>query len=331
MSGKRWAALILSVALFFISVLYQLSISSTDDTYEKLLSDTYFDEKVIKQGESIGSPTIAVLNLEGVIQDIGDVPFMGSLAYNHKQFLKMIEEAGKADHVDGIILRVNSPGGGVVESAEIHDKLVEIRELYGKPIYVSMGNTAASGGYYVSAPADKIVAHPATITGSIGVIMENINFAELADDLGIDFNTLTSGEYKDIMSASRPMTEEEENILQTIIDDMYDDFVQVIVDGRGMSDSQVRELADGRIYTGKQAKDLNLVDDLETFDDAMEMMKDDYGWKSANVIEYEFKLGLGQLFGFSAKSLFKKDSELLGVMNIMRDSSGPRAMYLYSR
>src|SRR5690625_3196249 len=331
MCGKRWAALILSITFFFFSFVYHLSLSSPDESYENVLKDNYFKEKIVTEEATIGAPKIVALNLEGIIQDVGEVPFMSSIAYSHKNFLKMIDKAGKDENVDGIILKVNTPGGGVVESAEIHDKLVEIRELYGKPIYVSMGNTAASGGYYVSAPADKIVAHPATITGSIGVIMENINFAELADDLGIDFNTLTSGEYKDIMSASRPMTEEEENILQTIIDDMYDDFVQVIVDGRGMSDSQVRELADGRIYTGKQAKDLNLVDDLETFDDAMEMMKDDYGWKSANVIEYEFKLGLGQLFGFSAKSLFKKDSELLGVMNIMRDSSGPRAMYLYSR
>jgi len=331
MSGKRWAALILSVALFFISVLYQLSISSTDDTYEKLLSDTYFDEKVIKQGESIGSPTIAVLNLEGVIQDIGDVPFMGSLAYNHKQFLKMIEEAGKADHVDGIILRVNTPGGGVVESAEIHDKLVEVRELYQKPIYVSMGNTAASGGYYVSAPADKIVAHPATVTGSIGVIMENINFSELAEDMGIDFNTFTSGKYKDILSASRPMTDEEKDILQTIVDEMYDDFVQVIVEGRGMSESKVRELADGRIYTGKQAKELDLVDALGSFEDTVALMEEDFDWNGAELIEYKVGVGLGQLLGFSVKNLFQKDSELLGILNIIRDSSGPRAMYLYSR
>lgn len=331
MSGKRWAALILSVALFFISVLYQLSISSTDDTYEKLLSDTYFDEKVIKQGESIGSPTIAVLNLEGVIQDIGGVPFMGSLAYNHKQFLKMIEEAGKADHVDGIILRVNSPGGGVVESAEIHDKLVEVRELYGKPIYVSMGNMAASGGYYVSAPADKIVAHPATVTGSIGVIMENINLAEFADKYGIDFNTIKSGEFKDIMSSSRPMTEDEREILQSIIDEMYDDFVQVIVDGRGISETEVRDIADGRIYTGKQAKDLNLIDGLGSFEDTVAMMEDDLGLEGAHLIQYEMGVGLRQLFSISVKSLFKKDYELHKFINVLRDSSGPRAMYLYTR
>src|SRR5690625_7257568 len=122
----------------------------------------------------------------------------------------MLDQSGIDESVDGIILKVNTPGGGVVESAEIHDKVVEIRKETEKPIYVSMGNTAASGGYYVSAPADKIVAHPATLTGSIGVIMESINFAELADQVGIDFKTIKSGEFKDIMSSSREMTRSEE-------------------------------------------------------------------------------------------------------------------------
>src|SRR5690625_6000164 len=99
-----------------------------------------------------------------------------------------------------IIVNVDSPGGGVVESATIHDKVVEIQEDYDKPVYVTMGNTAASGGYYVAAPAGKIVAHPATLTGSIGVIMQSINFTDLADDLGFDFNTIKSGKIKDTMS-----------------------------------------------------------------------------------------------------------------------------------
>lgn len=331
MSGKRWAALILAVFLFFISGIYQLSISNSSEAVESITGDTLFKEKVIRQGKGLGSPRIAVLNLEGVIQDVGEIPFMSSLAYSHQHFLKMIEQAGEDEFIDGIILRVNSPGGGVVESAEIHDKLVEVRELYDKPIYVSMGNTAASGGYYVSAPADKIVAHPATVTGSIGVIMENINLAEFADKHGIDFNTITSGEYKDIMSISRPMREDEEVILQTIIDEMYDDFVQVIVEGRGMSEAEVRKIADGRIYTGRQAKDLNLIDDVGTFEDTVAMMESDHELEGAHLIQYEISFGLGQIFSLAAKNIFNKDTELLQLMNVIRDSSGPRAMYLYSK
>src|SRR5690625_3918150 len=113
MSGKRWAALILAFGLFLVSIVYQLSLTPTTESDGDFLSDTYFDTKIIKEG-SLGGPRIVVLNLEGVIQDIGDVPFMSSVTYNHQQFLRMIEKAGEDSSVDGIILRVNSPGGGVV-------------------------------------------------------------------------------------------------------------------------------------------------------------------------------------------------------------------------
>src|SRR5699024_501066 len=165
-------ALIIAFGLFVFSVITQLFTSgaSTDDADQFLSTEAGFEETVVEKG--IGTSKIANLNLDGVIQDLGDVPFMSGLTYNHKGFLKMIDKAAEDRNVEGIILRVNTPGGGVVESAEIHEKLVNVSEEYEKPIYVSMGNTAASGGYYVSAPADKIVAHPATLTGSIGVIME---------------------------------------------------------------------------------------------------------------------------------------------------------------
>ncbi len=332
MNSKRWAALGVAVVLFFISVFYQFSVSRSDEGgYEALLGDSEFKEKVIRAGKTPLSPTIVVLNLEGIILDVGDIGFMSPTGYNHRQFLKMIEQAGEDDRVEGIILRVNSPGGGVVESAEVYDKLLEVRESTNKPIYVSMGNTAASGGYYVSAPADKIVAHPGTVTGSIGVIMESINYAELAEDIGIDFNTITSGEFKDIMSSSRPMTEEEEAILQSIVDEMYDDFVQAIVNGRGMSEADVRKVADGRIYTGKQAKEVGLVDELGTLDDTIALLEEDHGLKGANVVEYEMGFDVFQLFGFTAKNLFQKDTDLHSLINLIRDTSGPRAMYLYSR
>src|SRR5699024_10481245 len=248
-----------------------------------------------------------------------------------RRFLEMNEYAGEEPNVAVVIVNVNSPGGGVVESAEIHDKLIEVQEEYNKPVYASMGNVAASGGYYVSAPADKIVAHPATLTGSIGVIMESVNYAELADKLGIDFNTIKSGEFKDIMSSSREMTDEEEDILQTMIDELFDEFVQVIVDGRGMSESDVRKLADGRIYTGKQAKENGLIDEVGSLEDTIAFMQADHQLENAQVVEYEASQGLWGLLSYSAQNNFRKDTELQGIMNIIRDSSGPRAMYLYSR
>ncbi len=329
MSGQRWAALILAIGLFFVSVFYQLSLTNTDSIDRLVNNKIYFDEKVIQEGGL--NHKIVVLNLDGIIQDVGSLPFSNQMVYDHRQFLQSITYAGEDDSVDGIILHVNTPGGGVVESAEIHARLVEIQEKYNKPLYISMGNTAASGGYYVAAPADKIVAHPATLTGSIGVIMESINYAELADKLGIDFNTIKSGEFKDIMSGSRTMTDDEEEILQTMIDELFDEFVQVIVDGRGMSEEEVRTLADGRIYTGKQAKENGLIDELGSLEDTITLMENDYALENAQVVQYEVNQGFWSLLNYSAQNIFKKDSELQGIMNLIRDSSGPRAMYLYSR
>ncbi|MFD2761651.1 signal peptide peptidase SppA, partial [Lentibacillus juripiscarius] len=249
----------------------------------------------------------------------------------HERFLEKLEHVGKDRSVDGIILRVNTPGGGVVESDEIHDQIVKVQEKYDKPVYVSMGNTAASGGYYVSAPADKIVAHPATLTGSIGVIMESMNFAELADQVGIDFNTIKSGEFKDIMSQNREMTDQERDILQTMVDDMYADFVDVIVEGRDMAESKVRELGDGRVYTGSQAADNGLVDALGSMEDTVSMMKKDFDWPNAKVVEYKGGFEWNQFLSSSVKSMFGQETELLDIQELLRQSNGPRAMYLYSK
>ncbi len=138
----------------------------------------------------------------------------------------------------GVVLEVNTPGGGVVESADIYDALRTIQMEKEIPIYVSMGGMAASGGYYVSAPADKIFVNPETITGSIGVIMESVNYAKLAEKYGIDFNTIKTGPYKDIMSGSREMKDEERAMLQEMINDSYERFVDIIEEGRDMTEAK---------------------------------------------------------------------------------------------
>src|SRR5690625_382401 len=331
MSGRRWTALIIAAALFILSVVIQLTgdpgkDDKTDTPFA--FQDSMFKEKVLKRGT--GSKKIAVLNLDGVIQDLGSTPFMDTLAYDHRRFLEMIEYAGEDPNVEGVIVNVNSPGGGVVESAEIHDKLIEVQEEYNKPVYASMGNVAASGGYYVSAPADKIVAHPATLTGSIGVITESVDISELADEYGIDFNTIKSGKHKDIMSPKRKMTDEEEEILQVMTNDLYDDIVEVIVNGRDMSEEKVRELGDGRIYTRKQAKEHELVDDLGTLDDAIKMMKEEQDLKGAQVIEYEPGYSLRQMFSLSADNILRSDAKVHDILNLIEQSRGPRLMYLYA-
>lgn len=333
MNGKRWLALGIAAGLFLVSVIVQFSTTAATTNFADMFNEEeeLFEEMVVEKGSANSKNKIAVLNLEGVIQDTGSDSLFDSGGYNHQRFLKMIETAGEDHTVDGIILRVNSPGGGVVESAEIHKKIEEVQEETEKPVYVSMGNTAASGGYYVSAPADKIVANSATLTGSIGVIMESTNYSELADKLGIDFNTIKSGEFKDIMSGSRKMKGEEKEILQDMVDEMYGEFVQVIMDGRDMSEDTVRDLADGRVYTGKQAKQNKLVDELGTMEDTITMMEDDYDLKGAKVIQYDANFGFKNLIGASAQSMFKPDSELNGILELARQSDGPQAKYLYSK
>ncbi|MFD2042885.1 signal peptide peptidase SppA [Ornithinibacillus salinisoli] len=329
MNAKRWFALLAAAVLFIVSIGMQLISSFATANFEQMFAfqDKKFVEEIVEEG--IGNK-IVVLHLDGVIQDTAPSTLINTTSYNHKRFLEMLDEAGKDNSVDGIILRVNTPGGGVVESAEIHDKIVDIQNEYEKPIYVSMGNTAASGGYYISAPADKIVAHPATLTGSIGVIMEGYDLSGLAEDLGVDFNTIKSGEFKDIMSFSREMTDEERDILQTMIDDMYADFVKVIVDGRGMSEATVRDIGDGRVYTGKQAQENGLVDALGSMDDTIAMMKEDYDWDDVQVVKYNNALGFEQFLGMSTQNLFGDEKKLLSMMDVIRESNAPRAMYLYS-
>ncbi|OZU87796.1 signal peptide peptidase SppA [Virgibacillus indicus] len=330
MSTKRWIALIVAAVLFVVSIGFQVISSAATANFDQLFNsqEKKFDEKVIEEGE--GTDKIAVVRLDGIIQSAAANPIINANAYNHKRFLEMLDEAGQDRGIDAIVVRVNTPGGGVVESAEIHDKIVEIQEEHEKPVYISMGNTAASGGYYIAAPADKIIAHPATLTGSIGVIMESFNFAEFADEHGIDFNTIKSGEFKDIMSSSRPMTDEERELLQTMIDDLYGDFVQVIVDGREMSEERVREIGDGRIYTGSQAKEIGLVDELGSLDDTIAMLKEDYELDNAAVIEYENSFGINRFLGGAVQSLFRTESDLIGIKDLLRESNAPRAMYLYS-
>lgn len=330
MDKKRWIALVIAAILFVFSIGFQLTATVASSDFSNLLRNNTkgFSEKVIENGN--GNEKIAVIHLEGVIQDGTGNSLINANAYNHKLFLKMLEEVGKDRTVDGLVIRVNSPGGGVVESAEIHDKITVIQEEYKKPVYVSMGNTAASGGYYIAAPADKIVAHPATLTGSIGVIMESINFADLADKYGVDFNTIKSGEFKDIMSSSRKMTKEEREILQTMIDELYDEFVQVIVDGRGLSEKEVRKLGDGRVYTGTQAKEQALVDELGSMDDTIAMMKKDYDLDHASVVEYGSGLDIGGFLGSKVQGMFGSESDLIGIKDLLRESNAPRAMYLYS-
>lgn len=332
MNGKRWAALGIAAVLFFVSIAVgaatTLFTADTENIIDELFaSESAFYEEVI-EGEDY-SNVIAVFDVEGTIQDTGEASLLSSTTYNHRAFMDKLKMAEENDDIKGIILRVNSPGGGVVESAEIHEKILDIKKVK-KPVYVSMGSMAASGGYYISAPADKIYASPETMTGSLGVIMQGYNYEKLAKKYGVEFQTIKSGPHKDIMSPTREMTGEEREILQDMIDNSYDQFVKIIADGRGMTDKEVREIADGRIYDGRQAKENHLIDDFGHLDDVIAAMKTDIGKKDAQVIRYTDEAGFGSLFSMGAQKMLGNDVETAVLTKILSSSNSPRLMYLYA-
>lgn len=333
-NGKRWAALGIAAVLLIVSSGVSFVKTLFSDGQESFINlmfpTTDFTEEVIEDGNPMKK--IVVLDVEGVIQDTGEASsFVQSAGYNHKSFMEKLNTIEEDSSVRGVVLRVNSPGGGVVESAEVHDKLVEITKKRKKPVYVSMGSMAASGGYYISAPATKIFAAKDTMTGSLGVIMESYNFTELADKLGIDTITIKSGPHKDIMSSTRKMTEEEKHILQEMINNAYGDFVKVISDGRGIPQEEVRKLADGRIYDGRQAKQLNLIDDFGYLDDTIAAMKKDKNLKDAQVVRYANNdFGFGSLFGVTANKLMGQDSSAKALTELLSYRNSPRLMYLYA-
>ncbi len=181
-----------------------------------------------------------------------------------RQFKKYRENSS----VKGIVFRVDSPGGGVSASQEIYEEVKKTRDE-GKPVVVSMGSVAASGGYYVSCGASKIVANPGTVTGSIGVISQFMNFNQLMGKVGVGTTTVKSGKFKDTGSPYREMTEEEKKYFQETIDDVYQQFLSVVESERKLSPEVAKKLADGRIFTGRKAYEVGLVDTLGTYEDAI--------------------------------------------------------------
>lgn len=335
MTGKRWAALGIAAVLLFFSIAINMFSAFAFGNFEKSLdelfgaSDELFVEEVIEEGDVFNQ--IAVLELNGTIQDTGDVTsFFASEGYNHRSFMEKLEHVKDDNTVKAVIIRVNTPGGGVVESAEIHDKIVEIQEEAKKPVYISMGSMAASGGYYISAPAHKIYATPETLTGSLGVIMQGYNFSGLAEKYGVEFVTIKSGPYKDIMSPTREMTEEERNILQEMINNSYEGFVDVIAKGRGMTKEQVKKIADGRVYDGRQAKELNLIDGFGYLSDVVEVVKKEQKLKDAQVVRYTESFGFGSLFSMGAQKMMGEQHEISDLIQILSKSHSPRLMYLYA-
>ena len=216
---------------------------------------------------------VAVINIEGTIvcgADSKENLFQQANGVTSGTIMKQIREAAADDSVKALVLRIDSGGGSATADEEVGRELLRFKEQTQKPIVATMGNTGASAAYWIAACAsDKIYANATTLTGSIGVYMPYMNTEELFKKIGITSDKIKSGPYKDIMSNDRPMTTEEKQILQNIVDEIYDQFVYTVSAGRRMETSKVRAIADGRIYTGRQAKNIGLVDELGDYYDAL--------------------------------------------------------------
>jgi protease-4 len=201
-------------------------------------------------------PRVAVVELEGMILDVEDL-------------LKELKSHRENPQVKAVVIRINSPGGVVGPSQELHDALLRVRKA-GKPVVASLGAVAASGGYYVAVGADQIYANPGTLTGSIGVIMQMANVESLMKKVGVDYVVVKSGRYKDLGNFSRPMSPEERRVLQALLDDVHAQFIGAVAAGRRIDESQVRQFADGRVFSGVQAMALKMVDELGGLEDAID-------------------------------------------------------------
>lgn len=206
-------------------------------------------------GAPLFGPRVAIVEIEGIILDVDDVV----------QELKGLRENPT---VRAVVMRINSPGGVVGPTQEVHDAILRLRQA-GKPVVASLGAVAASGGYYIAVAADQIYANPGTLTGSIGVIMQLANFEQLMKKVGVDYVVVKAGQFKDIGNVGRPMTPDERRVLQALLDDVHGQFIGAVASGRKLEREQVVRFADGRVFSGMQAKDLKMVDALGGLEDAV--------------------------------------------------------------
>ncbi len=267
-----------------------------------------------KAGAHSGSKSGQAFSLS---DKIGVVPVEGIIS-NSQEISDNIDEFARDSSITAVVLRIDSPGGGVAASQEIYESIKELKKK--KKVVVSMGSVAASGGLLIACAADKIVANPGTITGSISAIMQFANVEELFKKIGVKASVVKSGQYKDIGSPLREMTPEERIIIQELVDDIYSQFIDVIVENRKLTREQVVAIADGRVFTGRKAKELGLVDQLGDLSSAARLASELSGKdgkydlvypqkKNPTVFEYMFESAANQF----TRALTQKAEKWSGV------------------
>ncbi len=242
-------------------------------------------EKLI---EGAGDRKILLLDVTGIISEEKERARLRSTAGMVDEVREALKKAEEDKKIAGVVLRINSPGGTVTASDILRHELLAYRQKTGVPVVACMMGVAASGGYYIATAADEITAHPTTITGSIGVIAMKFNVQGLFEKIGVESETIKSGDKKDILSPFRPATPEEIRLLQAIIDQLQTRFIDVIVAGRKgtMTRDEIVKAADGRVYTARQALDLRLIDRIAYLDETIDGLKKRLNLEKAQIITY---------------------------------------------
>lgn len=263
---------------------------------------------------------IAVINIKGTIMS---EPSSSSDVVSAKNIKEMIDKAQNDRQVKAVIVDINSPGGGIVAS----DQIYQYFKKFTKPIIsIYSGEVAASGGLYVSMGTDKIISHAETLTGSIGVIAETYDISELLNKYGVKVNTFKSGKFKNIGSFSREMTDEEKAMMQGIVDESYNRFISIVSDNRKLSLDTVKGFADGRIFSGRQAQKLGLIDQLGDIDDAAKLAKDMANISDASLVEYDPPFSFSSLLSLFSSKFGKVDP--LALLNQEKDKPSLGLYYL---
>lgn len=318
--SKRWLAFAIALIVFVVSLYTNNADRQNleEDLMKKAGFSSLFEgtEEVITGTDA--NKRIFVLNVSGVIQDDD----------KYEAWMDQLENARNDDTVAGIIMKVESPGGGVYQSEQIANTIKKIQKEKAIPVYTVMGSTAASGGYYISAPTDKIYASSETFTGSIGVIMQNYDLSGLFEKYGLKADNITSGKMKDAGSPGKALTEEQRAYLQELVDSAYGRFVKVVAEGREINEGEVKKLADGRVYDGDQAKKLGLVDEIGDFEKALDDMEETYGLQNAQVFQIVNNDPFSNLLGNFSKSQSGQASSDLQVLDKRMEENDLRPMYL---
>lgn len=267
---------------------------------------------------------IGVVKVEGAIMNSSTSSLFDTAAYNHKNTLQLINDLQNSPYNKGIILFVNSPGGTVYDSDELYLKLKEYSQNTSRPIWAYMASVACSGGYYISMAADKIYANRNVQTGSIGVIMSMVNYKELFDKLGVKTVIFSSGANKAMGSAGIDMTDEQATIIQSIVDESYEQFLNIVADGRNIDIETLKPIADGRIYTAKQALELNLIDEIQTYENMILQIKNEIG---TDITIYNPKTSKGINDIFSAVKQIKPRSDMEIMSEFLNTEGNGVPMY----